>query len=150
MVLEGVCAVARRPSVFNFHGANFCRTKGREKRDNCIAKSNCRKRSRNGKQFNSSDEFDVFNPTSVGLICRICTEFGACMWIDCHRKFLHASCCSEFRVKHAQVKIMIAMLLQLLRCAVGPNALSHLSVARDTSSCPNHWWSTVSCHNQMR
>ena len=52
---------------------------------------------------------------------------------------LCAFCHSEFRMKHAQAKIVIAMSLQLLRCAAGPNALSSLSVARDTSSwVPTH------------
>ena len=61
--------------------------------------------------------------------------------------FLCAFCHSEFRVKCTQVKIMIAMLLQLLRCAIGPNALSRLSVARDTSSHSNCQLSTAHfCH----
>ena len=48
-------------------------------------------------------------------------------------KFLNCGCndggSHGFFMKHAQVKIMIALSLQLWRCAIGPNALSRLSVA---------------------
>ena len=106
-------------------------------------KSDCNKRSRCGKQFNSRGRFAVFIPllwdesvvfvwNSV-CVCRM-TAAGV---------FLCAFHHSKFRVKQAQVKIMIAMLLQLLRCAIGPNALSRLSGVRDMSLCPNCQWSTA-------
>ena len=52
-----------------------------------------------------------------------------CVWNDHCKKSMCAFCHFEFRVKCTQAKIMIVLLLQLSRCAVGPNTSSHLSVA---------------------
>ena len=143
MVLDGICAIACHPSVFNFHGANLFCTEGREKRDNRIAKSDCSKMCRHGEWFNSGDKSATFCLTTVGFTCGVCAEFSACMW-NVHRgKSLCTFCHSEFRVERAQVKIVIVMLLQLLKHAINSNALSHLSVACDTQSHPHHWWSTA-------
>ena len=87
-VIDSVLALACRPMMFHFHGAKIFRAERIEKRDNRIAKSDCSKRSRHGEQFNSRDGFTIFNSTAVGLICRVCVEFSACVQNDCHRSIL--------------------------------------------------------------
>ena len=49
VMLSSVCSGSCHPFVFNLHGAKTFRAKGREKRNNHIAKSNCSKRSSHGK-----------------------------------------------------------------------------------------------------
>ena len=89
-VIDSIHAVACRPMMFHFHGAKIFRAERREKRDNCIAKSNCGKRSRHGELFQFERCFHRFNPTAVKLICRTCVGFCVCMQNDHWEKFLHA------------------------------------------------------------
>ena len=77
----------QRSTVFHFHSANIFHMERREKRDDCIAKSDCSKRSRHGESFNSRDGFAIFDPIAVGLICRTCAEFRVCVQNDHCKKF---------------------------------------------------------------